>query len=699
MQTTPIEQSSDLYIYFVIGKAPNEYFDSGRVGYYFPLSNLLLLNSISQIFYDLPLDHFQVFGYGQEKDYKLLQHTNNKAYYQLGNNEFYTISNNRSIKFKLFSKQHKLFRQLINEIKHNNSLNILIIMQDHESSYFFNNYSYIKLLYQLSDTGKNFFIYDDCCRSGSLIDLFHKNNTLWSYFHEIQDSISPHKKKKIITSLFYFAELQSHMFDYFKKNIPKYLEDFIDFLSQVPYELSSSLFEDSVIIIIDDIFKACNYDIDQEQTDLLSTPINRAFLDKLKTFKKFDISNSIIKKDSDYFSDLDSFLIFLERINVKNLTNLLMIKSFYEFTSNKLLLRSSTMFTKKNCDLFLDVEKEILGIPIINESKEIYQQMIYFFSQYMKSDLFFFEFKSKLEILTSTNAISYPSIRVNSITKISPNTPPFASFIKNTFFCYKEHNFVFEEFLKSIYYDDDTKQCSYFNSYKHRQFLDPSKNTSLYLLPPQHDIYLDSNSAFKFYPSELLPKKIAAIRFLTHHVCNYFSQFQKSEYFPQFSFSCGFSKIPSDLLTNFILFSIFPNSNDFHQYLKLNNKNFLDILKFTNFILPSHSKETSIAIQSQNISINNNHFEYFTFFSIVLSSKIRFLIAQNLLLVLFYKSKKNFYDSIYLFSVKEIEYAQEFINSKKLDKYINNALDESVILFLNELFSINHIEKYNDIIA
>lgn len=59
---------TSLSIYFVIGKNPDEYNDPFRIGSYFPLSNSLLLNSISHLFYDLDNHHFHIFCIGKKKN-------------------------------------------------------------------------------------------------------------------------------------------------------------------------------------------------------------------------------------------------------------------------------------------------------------------------------------------------------------------------------------------------------------------------------------------------------------------------------------------------------------------------------------------------------------------------------------------------------------------------------------------------------
>ena len=132
----------NLSIFCVIGKNPDEYYDPFRIGSYFPLSNAFLLNSISHLFYDLDKQHFQIFGIGQKKSYMLFQQTNNKLYFQLGNekDEFYKISSDQDIDFHLFQNIGSLFVSLIDEIDKCLSKNVLIIFQDHESLYKFSNY-------------------------------------------------------------------------------------------------------------------------------------------------------------------------------------------------------------------------------------------------------------------------------------------------------------------------------------------------------------------------------------------------------------------------------------------------------------------------------------------------------------------------------------------------------------------------------
>lgn len=100
------------------------------------VSNSLILNSISNLFYDNN-KHFNFLAIGQKKDYMLFQQTNNKFYFQLGNtkNEFYEISSDQYIHFHLFSRIDHLFDVLITKINKDTSQQILIIMQDHGAPY------------------------------------------------------------------------------------------------------------------------------------------------------------------------------------------------------------------------------------------------------------------------------------------------------------------------------------------------------------------------------------------------------------------------------------------------------------------------------------------------------------------------------------------------------------------------------------
>lgn len=205
--------TSDMSIYYIIGTNPNEYFDIFRIGSYFTISNSLILNSISNLIYDI--NDFIIFAFGQKKDYMLSQQTN-KLYYQLGNtnNDFYEISSDQFIHFHLFSEIDRLFNVLIGKINNDTSQQILIIMQDHGRLYSFKKYNYVFLLDGLSTitSEKDIFIYDESCYSGSLVELFEKNNDIFKYFQQ-KNKISDQN----ITSLYYFSILQNFMYYDFGK--------------------------------------------------------------------------------------------------------------------------------------------------------------------------------------------------------------------------------------------------------------------------------------------------------------------------------------------------------------------------------------------------------------------------------------------------------------------------------------------------
>lgn len=177
-----------------------------------------------------------------------------------------------------------------------------------------------------------------------------------------------------------------------------------------------------------------------------------------------------------------------------------------------------------------------------------------------------FEFKSKLEIVTSTShdktSFSYPFISLNSITKVFPNTPSFSSFIRIAFFKYKKFEFKIDDFEHDIYHDNKKRKQIYLPSYGNGNC---EKQNNIYY--PKHYIYPDSKP-FSVNISSSLPMKIAAVRFLTYFVRSYLSQFQNNKYLPKLNFSCGFSRIPSELLINFITLSILPSD------LKLKKKTF-----------------------------------------------------------------------------------------------------------------------------
>lgn len=80
-----------------------------------------------------------------------------------------------------------------------------------------------------------------------------------------------------------------------------------------------------------------------------------------------------------------------------------------------------------------------------------------------------------------------------------------------------------------------------------------------------------------------------------------------------------------------------------------------------------------------------------TFFSVTLSSKIRYLLAQQLLLLC--RNDSSFVNFISLFSIDELKYTKEFISTN----FNNNGSDESTKLFLTKLFIENFIDQYYNI--
>ena len=680
-------QSSDLSIYFVIGSPPNEFSDSCRIDGYFPLSSSLLINSISR-FYDLPQNNFQILGIGQKKDYTLLKHTN-KAYYQFGNDkdDFYTISADQNIKFKLFQHISDLFDFLESQILKNSSTNILIILQDQIDK--FNKYPHFKLLRLISKFDKrNFLIYDDSCNGGSLIDLFQKNQTLFSYIQNHELNI----KRSNITCLYYFSLFQLKMFEVFGDNISTFFPKCIDFIS----DLSDDLLDDSIYNVIVEILNAFDRQIQgQEKKKFFLTSINEDFFCKLKSISNFDILQCIIENKLK-FPDLDSFLTFFQNNNIKNLANLLMLKSYYLFTSepDKQFISDLSYFSKKNYKFFFNIESKVFPISVknhfpIEEQRQLYNQIVDFFYQYFHYKIIFFDCKSNVDFITSTSldktSLSYSSNKTNSITQFFSNTHLFAYFIKNVFFTYDKPNFSFSNLEKNTYYyNPTTTKYIFFQSYRYQKYEKPTSKVQPIFLPPKHYYQEEDEPAFTIHPSPSLPKKIAAVRFLTHFVRDYLSKCSKLDYFPKISFSCGFSWIPSNLLINFISLSILPNSDSFPSDLKLNNANFSKVLNFANSVFQTNSKV---------FSINSDRFEFTTIFSIVLSSKIRYVFARNLLVIL--NNPSSFYSSLHLFSIKELEFAEEFIKSEELNE-CKNASVESTVLFLNKLFSVNLIELFDE---
>ncbi|KAK8839257.1 hypothetical protein M9Y10_032188 [Tritrichomonas musculus] len=654
----------NLSIYFIIGYLPNEFFDSTRIDCHSPLSDLILLHSISKYFFELPSDNFHVFGIGQKEDYLLLQHVDNKVYCQLGNfkEDIFNISCKHPIKFTLFPNISNLFINLGSQISKDSSENIMIIFQDQSSTSQINTYPYLLFLYQISNLTNNFFIYNDSCHSGTLVDLLSKNNFLFNYIKDHPIEVS----EDFILMLYLYAALQSTLFDYFNDFALLFLKKLVIFLSKTEPQYLRLLFKYSCTTAIDQILKACNNNIffltRKKTREYFSTEINESFFDILKK-EGFDFNDWIKNNHFEDFASISEFLNILKILNIKYLGDLMMIKAFIEFTDTYQFCSAAYFKDLKIFELFKTVEEIVFSLPeadtnasvkTIKKHKVIYDQITHFFYEYHINYLSFFEFKPKIEIVTSTS------------TKVFPNSTPFAFFIRSAFFNLEEHIFEFTNFVKHASFDQ---------FFVYEKFKKPLMNFS-----PQHYIYPELNCAFKFSPSTSLPKKIAAVRFLTHSVRIRLLEFSNLERFPNLSFSCGFSSIPSRILINFISLSILPYSDDSLLDLKLYNENFLDILKFSSLILKTHSTEFSI----------NDSFEFIAFFSVILSSKIRYLLAQQLLLSVKDSSVTN---SISLFSINELKYTKEFISNK----INNNGSDESTKIFLHKLFSENLIDQYYNI--
>ena len=523
---------------------------------------------------------------------------------------------------------------------------------------------------------------------------------LFTHFNKLKKNIKIDQEINDIPTIFrFYSEIQSLLFNYFHDYLDQFFPMFIDFLSKIDNENNIILNSTSFKKVIQEILNACNKNQGNACIEYFETQINDDFFNILKEDSNFDIYQCINANASDIFKDFKCFIVFLNKIKAIKLFNLIMIKVYHDFIIDRSHIYN--LFYFKNIyyyNLFIEAEKVVFKLPKLQKNaslqtiakhKKIYDQITDFFDQYVILGIPFFEFKSKIEIVTSNDkpSISYPSIYINSITKVFPISPSFESFIRIAFFKYAEHKFQFDELKRKDWKDI----FIYFPSYRYRKNEKPTGGMLLYNYSPKHYIYPDK-MPFSFDSSTSLPKRIAVVRFLTYFVRSYLSLFQIKEYYPKPSFSCGFSKIPSELLINFITLSILPNSDYLPSDLKLKNDNFLNILQFSYLIFQNHSMNK----QSKQICINNNRFEFIAFFSITLSSKIRFILAQNILKIL--SNKKNFHNSINIFSIKELEYAQKFIKSNQLDKSGEIISDSEITkLFLNKLFSTDFIQQYYNI--
>lgn len=112
---------------------------------------------------------------------------------------------------------------------------------------------------------KNFLIYNDSCHSCSLIDLFIKNKTLFSYFqkNKITNDLSQ------IAILYYFALFQSKIFEIFKDSTSKFFHECIKFISQ----LHIQFFSENSLKVIDQILDA--YDKQNQNQEQKKRLFNR----------------------------------------------------------------------------------------------------------------------------------------------------------------------------------------------------------------------------------------------------------------------------------------------------------------------------------------------------------------------------------------------------------------------------------------
>ena len=454
------------------------------------------------------------------------------------------------------------------------------------------------------------------------------------------------------------------MFLNFKDNISTYFPSIVDFVSQMSEKTFKFLFTKSFLSLNKQLLLSIDQNLDKKF--FISIPIEQ--------LSKFVFVSKIFKDKNIKF---DHFIKNLKSHKIKTLADLYMIKSLNLFVKgdlNKYVTFVYDYFTKQNYDIFIDIEKQFFDFTLFDKNEFSYQKIVYFFNQYHNENIDFFEFKQNIEIVSSTN---FNNLQANSTINVFHNSPSFSNFIRTAFFCCKDHFFDFDNFIN---FDTIQKENIYFPTFNYIQYEKQTGNRFLVHQYPCHEVYPNKENKFKFNPLPSLPKKIAAIRFITKYISNYFLKYQNME-FPKLNFSCDFLRMPSNCLINFISLSILQNY--FSPNLKLNNEFFLNILKSLSFIFPKNS----------NDNIDKDHFMFITFFSGILSSKIRFVLAKNLISILENPSKNKFDDSIYLFSINEMKYAQDFIKSNNLDIYDNSY--ESINLFLTKLFSKNYIDQYN----
>ena len=266
----------NMSIYYIIGVNPNEYFDAFRIESYYAISNSLVLNSISNLFYDIgdsSNNRFQILAIGQKKDYMMFQQTNNTFYYQLGNtkNDFYKISSSQFIHFHLFLSISHLFSVLIDKIENDKSDQILIILQNHEELYSFKNYDYIFLLKSIStiEVAKDIFIYDESCYNGSLVELFEYNNAVFNYFQKtgkIND--------QTVSSLYYISLLQNLIYQDFGDHFTIFLQEAFNFISKISLNSFDFFFSSEFINLKNKILQSINQNYTDERTEIFFSNSN-----------------------------------------------------------------------------------------------------------------------------------------------------------------------------------------------------------------------------------------------------------------------------------------------------------------------------------------------------------------------------------------------------------------------------------------
>ena len=148
-------------------------------------------------------------------------------------------------------------------------------------------------LYQISNlTNKNFFIYNDSCHSGILVDLLSKNVLLFNYFEKHSIGVN----EDFIFFLYVYASFQSTLFDYFYDFTPIFLEETVFFLSKIECMDFNYLFKTSVLKAINEIIAACNnnqhFYTRKKTGEYFLEEINESFFVNLKEYFEFDGTDS-----------------------------------------------------------------------------------------------------------------------------------------------------------------------------------------------------------------------------------------------------------------------------------------------------------------------------------------------------------------------------------------------------------------------